>query len=69
MMIFRYLVQKCRETMSKGKVNLCAFLDPNRLNAMMVQWYENDCVEYMCKAMHRAREDRKKYILLPYHQS
>ncbi|XP_078173938.1 uncharacterized protein LOC144567639 [Carex rostrata] len=32
-----FLVQKCRETASKGKVNLCALLDPGRINGMMLE--------------------------------
>ena len=54
--------------MVKGKVNSCVFLDPGRLNAQMVEWYPDVSVKYMCIAMHKAHEDSKKYILLPYHQ-
>ena len=25
-------------------------------------------IEYMCSALHRAEEEEKKFILLPYHQ-
>ncbi|XP_078152751.1 uncharacterized protein LOC144547936 [Carex rostrata] len=65
----RFLDQKCRETASKGKVNLCALLDPGRINGMMLEWYEDDCVDYLRKAMHHARGDQKKFLLLPYNQS
>ena len=52
----------------KGKVISCALLDPGKVNADFAKYYEDEAVEYMCKAMHRAQEDKKRFILLPYHQ-
>ncbi|XP_078157446.1 uncharacterized protein LOC144553222 [Carex rostrata] len=44
-------------------------MDPGRINGNMLEWYEDDCVDYLRKAMHHARGDQKKFLFLPYHQS
>ena len=53
----------------KDRVNSCAFLDPAFTSGTMVKYQEEDTVQYMRSAMHKALLENKKFILVPYHQS
>jgi hypothetical protein len=66
--IFRKLLRTCESWSPEDKVNNTAILDPGKLNFTVLQGQGQQCVDYMCYAMHRCSEDSKKFILLPYHQ-
>ena len=48
--------------------NLCMFLDPGKVSGTAVTYYPDMAIEYMCSAMHRAKAEEKKFILMPYHE-